>query len=348
MRILCVTSVRNEAPYLLEWIAHHRGAGVSDFLIYSNDCEDGTTALLDALHNAGVICHQPQVIEDKKSPQWQALRAAWKHELRKDCDWAIVCDVDEFVNIQTGANGFADLINNVPAETDAIALPWRLFGSGGTTNYTDDPVTKRFMRSAEPDLAFPISATFFKTLVRTQGPFNQFGVHRPKQKNAEREGLPNWVDGSGTPMPSSFAANEKRLSLFGLPHGRDLAECNHYSLKSAEEFLVKRARGLPNRSQKAIDLSYWVDRNFNDVPNSSIGKMAPKTKAAHKELLEIPGVKDLHGQGVDWHHAKFQDVIRDRKSHHVFSQIAIAGDSKAPSEDLMLQIVRWYQQLNAD
>lgn len=44
-----VSTMKNEGPFILEWIAHHRAIGVDDFLIYTNDCTDGTDRLLDAL-----------------------------------------------------------------------------------------------------------------------------------------------------------------------------------------------------------------------------------------------------------------------------------------------------------
>ncbi|WP_245770756.1 glycosyltransferase family 2 protein, partial [Roseovarius azorensis] len=105
--------MRNEAPFLLEWIAHLQGAGVTDFLIYSNDCTDGTDHLLDHLHRAGVLTHVPQTVAADVSPQWQALKAAWKHPLRRACDWALVCDVDEFINIHAGNGTIADLLSGV-------------------------------------------------------------------------------------------------------------------------------------------------------------------------------------------------------------------------------------------
>ena len=54
MRITAVTCVKNEGPFLLEWIAFHRVLGVTDFLFYSNDCTDATDRLLDALAQAAV------------------------------------------------------------------------------------------------------------------------------------------------------------------------------------------------------------------------------------------------------------------------------------------------------
>ena len=57
MRILCITTVKDEAPYLLEWIAHHRAAGVTDFLVFSNDCSDNTQQILKVLQMAGIVRH---------------------------------------------------------------------------------------------------------------------------------------------------------------------------------------------------------------------------------------------------------------------------------------------------
>ncbi len=42
VKFLAVLTVRNEAAFLLEWLAHHRGGGFTDFLVFSNDCQDGT------------------------------------------------------------------------------------------------------------------------------------------------------------------------------------------------------------------------------------------------------------------------------------------------------------------
>ena len=343
MRILCVTTVKNEAPFLLEWIAHHRGAGITDFLIYSNDCTDGTDAMLQTLDQAGVVTHVPQTVEAKKSPQWQALRAAWKHPLRKACDWALVSDVDEFINIHTGNHTFADLITALPQNAEAITLPWRLFGNNGIPFFQDTPVTEQLTHSAPVECPYPIAATLFKSLVRTDGRFNQFGVHRPGQKNPEKHGVPIWVNGDGIALPAIFSTNDKRLSMLGLPNGRTLVECNHYSLKSAESFLIKRDRGLPNRSQKSLDLTYWVERNFNTVPNTSIAAMSPATAKARAKLSTIPDIDAQHTAAVRWHHERFKTLITQPNEHALFSQLMITGNSQTPPIAITKQLLAWYQ-----
>lgn len=256
MRILAVTTLRNEAPSVVEWVAHVRAIGVTDLLVDTNDCDDGTDQLLAGLARHGVLHHIVQKMPQGISPQWQALKAAWRHPLRKLCDWAVVCDVDEFITVHLGAGSLHDLIAAVPEQTDAIAMPWRLFGNAGIERFEDRPVTLQFQHSIPSETIFPIAATFFKTLFKPAGPFNGFGVHRPKQKDAAKQPRPYW---SVYDLPQNITLlgqMPNRMSLIGMADGTRLVECNHYSLRSAQSFLMKRMRGLPNRSSKPIDLAY--------------------------------------------------------------------------------------------
>ena len=51
-----ITTMKNEGPFILEWLAYHRAIGVDDFLIYTNDCTDGTDTMLDLLESARASC----------------------------------------------------------------------------------------------------------------------------------------------------------------------------------------------------------------------------------------------------------------------------------------------------
>ncbi|MEM8752397.1 MAG: glycosyltransferase family 2 protein, partial [Pseudomonadota bacterium] len=57
-RRLIITSMKNEGPHIVEWVAYHRVIGFTDFLVYTNDCEDGTDAMLDRLQAMGVLAHE--------------------------------------------------------------------------------------------------------------------------------------------------------------------------------------------------------------------------------------------------------------------------------------------------
>lgn len=347
MRILSVTSVRNEGPYLLEWIAHHKAAGVTDFLIYSNDCDDGTDAILQALAAAGEVTHVPHVPAKGKSIQWQALRHAWKHPLRKQADWILVSDVDEFLNIHLPGHTIPDLLSQI-GDADAILVPWRLFGNDDHVDIQDQPVCGQFTRSIPAAAQFPVSSSLFKTLFRAHGPFNQFGVHRPKQKTVEKAPEPKIVDGSGNPAHPFLVQTQQRLSLYGMPVARDLVELNHYAVRSAAAFVLKGDRGLPNRSSKKVDLAYWVERNFNTETNTSIAKMAPMTQSALAGLHAIEGLTQLHQDAVRWHKQRFLTLVKQPAVQELMAQILCAGSSQVPPQHLQRALVQWYQDANKD
>lgn len=343
MRILCVGIQKNEGPFLLEWIAHLQAVGVTDLLVYSNDCTDGSDALLDILDKAGVLTHIRHSPKGEDSVQWAALKDAWKHPLRKKADWAMVCDVDEFPAVKLGDGTLPGLISALPETPDAITMPWRLFGSNGQMRLEDINVTEQFRMAARPDAEWPVAATFFKTLFRLKGPFNGFGVHRPKQKNPEKNGLPKFVDGAGHPLPHPFVENTRRLSLFGTRIGRDLVEMNHYSLRSAESYLVKSDRGLPNRTDKQIDLAYWVERNFNEVQENAVDRVRARSAEARDKLNAISGVAAAHAATLDWHHARFDALVATEEGHRLFSRITLSQSSVTPPREQAREMVRWYQ-----
>ena len=44
-RALIVTCMRDAGPFILEWLAHHKAIGFTDFLIYSNDLNGGEKSI---------------------------------------------------------------------------------------------------------------------------------------------------------------------------------------------------------------------------------------------------------------------------------------------------------------
>jgi len=104
VRVTVVLTVRNEGAFLLEWLAHHQACGVTDFLVFSNDCDDGTDAMLDRLDALGWLTHVRNPGPHPEGPQWAALKLADTHPLVTGADWLLPLDIDEFVNVHTGDN----------------------------------------------------------------------------------------------------------------------------------------------------------------------------------------------------------------------------------------------------
>jgi hypothetical protein len=330
--------MRNEGPFLLEWVAWLRLMGVSDLLVYSNGCADGSDAMLEALAQAGVLEHVAQEPPPRgRSVQWQALKAAWAHPLRKQADWAACLDCDEFLRpLHAGTLG--EFLATAP-EADGHAIPWRLFGHGGHLRADHGLVSQSFLRAAPQDLSYPAVGHFVKAIFRPGGPFNGFGVHRPKQKKGA---VPRWLGPDGQPLPAGFAADPGRINLWGHKMGPSHLQLNHYSLRSAESFMIKRDRGLPNRSTKEVGLAYWVERNFNTVEDAGMLAEGPALQAAVAELRGLKGVSALEAQAVAWHRARFATLMEHPEMVQLYGRLVLAAGSEAPPQSVARQLVHAY------
>ncbi len=83
-----VTTMKNEGPFILEWIAYHRAIGVDDFLVYTNDCTDGTDDMLKLLDQHGIVQHRENPFRSTtQKPQHAALAAADDEVLVTSANW---------------------------------------------------------------------------------------------------------------------------------------------------------------------------------------------------------------------------------------------------------------------
>lgn len=342
MKILAFTCVRNEGPFVLEWIAYNRLIGVTDFVIFSNDCDDGTDLLLDRLAEAGIIRHVRHKATEGKSVQWQALQKVDRLGLTSGFDWAMFLDVDEFPAIHAGGRRLADAIAAMPQDAEAIAMPWRLFGANGQARFVDRPVTEQFLRSAPPALDHPIAGRYIKTLYRPDR-FQKPGVHRPKRMQHGK--LPLWYDGAGMSLGEDFAQRDSQIALPTLDAGRSIIELNHYSLRSVESFVVKSDRGLANRRVKRIDLSYWVERNFNTVENLSMAYWSAPLTSEIAALSALEGIADLHRHSCDWHHRRCVEIIRTPAGYRLFCDCLHAVNSAPVPRGLAMHLYRLFAEL---
>ncbi len=102
-RTAIVTTMKNEGPFILEWLAYHRAIGVDDFLIYTNDCTDGTDSMLQMLMRKGLCQWRENPFREMDlKPQHAALQAAEDEPIMQHCAWGICMDVDEFIDIKIG------------------------------------------------------------------------------------------------------------------------------------------------------------------------------------------------------------------------------------------------------
>jgi hypothetical protein len=307
MKITAVTCVKNEGPFLLEWIAFNRVIGVTDFLFYSNDCSDATDVLLDRLQDHGIVAHLTNPATNRKY-QMQALKDARRHPLIKKADWVWVADVDEFLNIQVGDHTIPALIEAC-GNPQAISATFQFMANDGVDAFENAPVITQFLRSHNPDIWCAETAVEVKSLVRSDFPLSYFGAHRPFHDEEKEQ--PPWTDGSGRPVITPFrkCANKRRIRAYPAKGARAFVTLNHYALRSLDSYLVKNDRGDVNREHRAFDDTYWRERNDNTYFDDSILCYEGELRAEIKRLKALPGISDLHDEAVRLHRAKRDELL---------------------------------------
>lgn len=273
-RKVLVSTMKNEGPYLLEWLAYHKSIGIDEFCIFSNDCTGGTNLILNRLDQMGVIKHYDNPLGSRMDPQRAAYSRAGKTDFVRSADWVLIVDADEFLNIHVGDRSTDALIDAFGAP-DAISINWRLMGSEGQSKMTNDPfkgdlVMERFTRGSNFDEPENGLVWGFKTLFRP-GKFCFFGVHRPKwNKKVETvRGMVTWTNAAGEPMGDQYLQKGWHGNKDNVTN--KFAQVNHYAIKSREDFLLKRLRGTANSKNKdRIDMEYWDKYDINSIEYTTI------------------------------------------------------------------------------
>lgn len=300
-----VGCMKNEAPYIVEWVAYHRAMGVDNFLIYTNGCEDGTSEILDRLQEMDILQHRNNDGWKGNSPQQYALNQALKEPVIKEAEWIIHIDVDEFMNVRTGNGTLQDFIAAVPDATN-VAMTWRMFGHNGVLKLNDEFVIDQFDTCAPKYCPKPHTVWGFKTMFKNIGAYEKISCHRPNKLFEEFQNKVKWVNGSGRDMTKDAAENGWRSSKKNV--GYDLLQLNHYALRSAESFLIKRQRGRALHVDRSIGINYWIRMDWSDFRDITIKRNVPRLRAEYDRLMADDALRGWHESGLAWHRAKAEEL----------------------------------------
>lgn len=303
-RTVLFSAVKNEAPFLLEWIAYHKAIGFGRIVIFSNDSEDGTTELLEALAKAGEIEHFPHQVPEGASPQGNAARIANEAGLIGKGDWVLWLDADEFLAINTG-NGLLE--NLIAALEDKIALliPWRVFGDGGNERFPGRFVSPDFASCSRRKFPGNFEAKTLFRMGREFAGLAQSGIHRPLVARGARIDPERIVTASGSGLDLAEPVNSKWLAGEDFPksrlvskseHGYRMAQINHYCVRTPEHFVLKRMRGRGWAVAQAGEANirhtagFYRKMNRNDVEDRLILRFEDQTIQAAEDLRNHPEV----------------------------------------------------------
>ena len=299
-RTACVlASARNEGPYVLDWVSYHLSIGFEHIFIYTNDNQDGSGALLEALAAGGAIT----LVRNDGGAVLSPQEKAYAHALSilpqiLDYRWTAVLDLDEYLAFDTEMfDGIADFLGfHETQPVDAVALCWVMHaGLPGETWSEASPMTRFPRRTSGVN-------PHVKSLFRTR----QFWYSQPHFPSPTLDAPFHYrtQDGAVHHHPGV----QGRIAAYAEAPAANQAWVNHYILRTADEALWKWSRGrgdwpFEDVAAKRAGFLEFVARTFLDlarpehlVEDHRIQSCARNQPEVLMRLLALPGVAEADAQ----------------------------------------------------
>ena len=287
-RHILISSMKDEGPYILEWVAHHQVLGFDRIVVASNDCSDGSDRLLQALDKAGYLTHVPNVVEPGEAPQHAGYAAIRRKAGIDATEWLMMLDVDEFLNVHVGAGRVGDLTDAAEADVDVISLNGMCFTDAPEVNWQPGPICPRFPHR----LKTGHRANFaLKSLTRAPERFR--GIHNHSMVGYKGTKPLKVLRGDGgsyeldktVPLWKSLRHDAVR------PVSHQLAQYNHYPIKTWDAFMLRRARGRGAVAGDSAEAerhteAYFRERSVSEGVDRTIGRYAAEVRAMMDQMLQ--------------------------------------------------------------
>ncbi|KAF0176025.1 MAG: hypothetical protein FD162_34 [Rhodobacteraceae bacterium] len=324
-QITAVSMMKDEGPYVIEWIAHHLAIGFTDLVVYTNDCSDGTDDMLIRLEELGLCHHRRNVIPDGIRPQPSALNYAQEEPVVQQSDWVLVFDADEFLSIRYGDGTLDDLIAAAKAQgANGIVVTWRIFGSGGVVEWSRAPVTEQYLWAAPQTWN---KGWGVKTLFTFRADKWKLGIHRPKMKakwvETEFPDQVKWLNGSGREMEDYFKFRGWRSITRTV--GYDWVQLNHYAVKSVDSYAIRKMRGNVNNKADKYNSDYWSLQDRNEVRDETMLRYTEVRNKIIAQLLADPVLNRLHFAALARAETRLAELRQTDAYHQLVADLAKAS-----------------------
>ncbi len=324
-QVTAVSMMKDEGPYVIEWVAHHLLLGFTDLVVYTNDCSDGTDDMLIRLEELGLCHHRRNVIPEGLRPQPSALNHAQQEPVICQSDWVMVFDADEFLSIPYGDGKLDGLIGAAVAQgANGIVVTWRIFGSGGVVDWSRAPVSEQYLMAAPQTWN---KGWGVKTLFRFDADHWKLGIHRPKMKTrwikTDYPDQVKWLNGSGREMEDYFKFRGWRSITRTV--GYDWVQLNHYAVKSVDSYAIRKMRGNVNNKKDKYNSDYWSLQDRNEVRDETMLRYKPQRDVLITQLLQDPVLNRLHFAAVERAEARLAELRQTEAYHTLVADLARAS-----------------------
>lgn len=236
-----VAIVKNEAPYLKEWIEYHKLLGVTRFYIYDNESSDSIKKVLrEYIINKEVVYKR----YPGKAMQCLAYNDAM-NKYKNRTKYMAFIDIDEFIAIRNSNETVKEIIESVfekDKRVAGLAMHWKIFGSSNLCKKPEGLVISNYLRRAKEK--FEING-HIKTICNPRYCSGIGNPHYPKYVIGHY-----CVDDSNNRVDGAFSDEFSFEKIW----------VNHYFTKSREEWREKVKRGKADCRQ----MREWKEFELHD------------------------------------------------------------------------------------
>ncbi|MBD5400415.1 glycosyltransferase family 92 protein [bacterium] len=210
--------MKDEGPYLKEWLDFHILVGVTKFYLYDNESGDNTHKILEPYIDRGIV-------EYTWFPGKQMQAPAYKDILNKhanDARWMALIDLDEFL-VPVEHKTIPEFLHSLPGGWAQLIVTWVMYGSSGHKKKPEGMVMENYKYHANDKRNSGIKPIINPRL---------FLEYRSPHMNLIGGFT---IDNNGKKLGHIDQTNN--------PPAFNKLRCNHYYTKSFEDYMEKYRRG---------------------------------------------------------------------------------------------------------
>ncbi|MCJ2057258.1 glycosyltransferase family 92 protein [Methylobacterium sp. J-048] len=265
-----VAIAKNENPYLLEWLAYHLALGFEHIWVYDNDSDESLSRLV-----AKEARRHVTFVRWPNAPDGRTQINAYNHYLRTfggTVEWTAVLDLDEMICLKQHRT-ILDFVRDFEGAT-GIAINWRFFGSSGHVRQTGGLMMERFRRACHvgDEINEGVKSLHRTDTVALLMP--HYALYRDRE---------HVVSAKGARVPNDWCIKVDGANF-------EVAQINHYFVKSSEEWQAKIRRHYRYSSDDREGYFEKLDRN--EVEDVTILAHLDETRAWIRRLARKPSRLD--------------------------------------------------------
>jgi len=248
--ISIISMFKNESMIMNEWIEHYISEGIQHFYLIDNGSTDHYINILNKYNEKITL-----IVDSDRTKETQntLMNKHFLNRVKKESEWIIICDVDEYIYSRNQYKTILDYIHHIPKHIETILLPWKNFGNNHLVKQPKHIVSSFTMRE---DIK-----SYVKTVKHKN---NLIGYCKSLIKTKHLKQLENHCSKLNAQKLYFSDFSKANINLYNM--SQQNLHINHYQTMSLEYYTnvkMKRGNGQDSHNYYTLDRFKDQQKYFN-------------------------------------------------------------------------------------